>query len=355
MEFRTGFGDCTCLFTIYTELALTSECRDKMNKMEKEEKKERKHSVHHRPHRRHHARDTIQSAVQLQNPFSFDSYNPLRRAAHHHHHHKSRRHESPTKADAPKDGAQDDQETQPPKPQWSPEVERAIDHPRQRLVTSDTVALERKLRERRQEHVSSALNALSRDAHTATRKLDDTYYALLQKVGTLRATIAGIQDLHTCLDDATNDFSERSDSLANDVTGQIDAFHDMSEQDQNIDQLVSRLHKAKDKAKTFESRLESCRSRLEQCEKKEQEKRKRDNRNWALALTGLTAFVFVILAIITWRKGSLAPLTEKPAAWKTTLGLSRNRTAPGIRLVDKKYEKIQAKESARWDRLLDEL
>lgn len=320
--------------------------------MDSKQKKEKKH--HHRPHRHHHARDTIQSAVQLQHPFSFDNYNPLRRAQQHHHH-KHARQQSPNKPDPAQQSANDAQQEQPPKPQWSPEVEYAVDHPQRRLVTPHTIAFERKLRERRQEHVSSALNALSRDAHTATRKLDDTYYALLQKVGVLKATIASFQDLHSCLDDTARDFAQRSDALVKDITGQIDAFNSMSDQDQNIDQLVSRLHTAKERAETFEARLESCRLRLEQWEKKEQEKNTRNNRRWVMALTALSVFVFLLLSIILWRKGSLASLANKPAELKTALGLSANKTAPGIHITDARPERIKTKEAAKWDRLLDEL
>ncbi|KAH0087045.1 hypothetical protein KCU66_g18471, partial [Aureobasidium melanogenum] len=250
---------------------------------------------------------------------------------------------------------EEEQEQEPPKPQWSPEVEYAVDHPPQRLVTPETIAYERRLRQKRQDHVSNALNALSRDAHTATRKLDDTYYALLQKVGVLKATIASFQDLHSCLDETTKDFATRSDSLVKDITGQIDAFQNMSQQDESIDQLVKRLHKAKERAETCESRLESCRSRLEQWEKKEKEKNKRNNRTWALALTALTAFILLILAIVLWRKGSLATVVEKPSELKEALGLEKNKTAPGIHLVDPREKKMQAKEAAKWDRLLDEL
>lgn len=320
--------------------------------MDKKDKKEKKHSSYHRPHRHHHARDTIQSAVQLQHPFSFENYNPLRRAQQHHHHLRSRRDPSPEKSAQVKD---EEQEQEPPKPQWSPEVEYAVDHPPHQLVTTETIAHERRLRQRRQDHVSTALNALSRDAHTATRKLDDTYYALLQKVGLLKATISSFHDLHSCLDDTTQDFATRSDSLVKDITSQIDAFQNMSQQDESIDQLVKRLHKAKERAESFESRLESCRLRLERWEKKEQEKNKRNNRTWAVALTSLAAFIILILAIVLWRKGSLASVAEKPSEWKEALGLERNKTAPGIHLVDPIEEKVQAKEAAKWDRLLDEL
>jgi hypothetical protein len=316
---------------------------------DRKEKTEKKHSSYHRPHRHHHARDTIQSAVQLQHPFSFENYNPLRRAQQHHY--RSRRDQSPEKAQI----NEDEQEQEPPKPQWSPEVEYAVDHPPHQLVTPETIAHERRLRQKRQDHVSTALNALSRDAHIATRKLDDTYYALLQKVGLLKATIASFQDLHSCLEDTTKDFATRSKSLVKDVIGQIDAFQNMSQQDESIDALVKRLHTAKERAESFESRLESCRSRLEQWEKKEQEKNKRNNRTWALVLTSLTAFIILILAIVLWKKGSLTSVTEKPSEWKEALGLERNKTAPGIHLVDLTQEKIQAKEAAKWERLLDEL
>jgi hypothetical protein len=120
-------------------------------------------------------------------------------------------------------------------------------------------------------------------------------------------------------------------------------------------QLVKRLHKATERAESFDSRLESCRLRLERWEKKEQEKNKRNNRTWAVALTSLTAFIILILAIILWRKDSLASVTERPSEWKEALGLEKNKTAPGIHLVDPAQEKVQAKEAAKWDRLLDEL
>jgi hypothetical protein len=318
--------------------------------------KEKKHSSYYRPHRHHHARDTIQSAIQLQHPFSFDNYNPLRRT-HDHHHHRLRRGHSPDKASVTKEAAEQTQEPpeEPPKPQWSPEVEYAVDHPPHRLVNPATVAFQRQLRQKRQDHVSSALNALSRDAHTTTRKLDDTYYALLEKLGLLKATIASFQHLHTYLVDTKNDFSSRSDALSNDITSQIDAFQNMSDQDETIQQLVTRLHKSKQRADTFESRLESCRLRLEQWEKKEQEKRSRNNQRWALSGTALFALFFLVIAVVLWKRGSLVTVTDTPSEWKEALGLETNRITPGIRLVDESAEKMQAKEAAAWDRLLNEL
>jgi len=69
-------------------------------------------------------------------------------------------------------------------------------------------------------------------------------------------------------------------------------------------------------------------------------------------LTSLANFLVLVLAILLWKNGSLASVTEKPSEWKQALGLERNKTAPGIHLVNPIEEKMRAEEAAKWDRLL---
>lgn len=313
-----------------------------------------------RHHRHHHARDTIQSAVQLQHPFSFDNYNPLRRSGNSSSHHHLRRQSPPRKSESTSESqkhhqhqANQQQHPEPPKIQVSPEVENA-DLPRRRLITPETIAHERKQRQRRQDQVSEALNSLSRDAHTATRRLDDTYYSLLEKAATLKATISSIQDLQTSVDEATKDFKKNSEVLSKDAISHIDSFANFTQQDESIDTLVTRLQNAKSRSQTYEKRLESCRSRLENWERRDREERQRNNRWWAIALSSLAVFLILLISLIMWKKGTVSPPTQLD--WRHTLGLKpNNRSTPGIRLTDPKIEKEHAKEEARWGKLLDEL
>lgn len=319
-----------------------------------------KHQHRHltrRHHRHHHTRDTIQSAIQLQHPFSFDSYNPLKRS---HHQNPSNTADSTTRQAPGTDGHP--QQQQPPEHQLSLQVQNA-DVPKKRLIKAEDVTRERNRRERRQEDVSEALNALSRDAHTATRKLDDTYYSLLEKLVSLKATLASLQQLSTQAKSSKDEFGQDAEALRREVKGQIDGFGGYKTQEKNVDDLVSRLKYGKEKAAGLEARLETCRGRLEKWERKEQEQRKLSNRRWALTWAGLALVLAIVITVLVWRKSrhqkGLYEVIKEQGENLPDLGfkhLLKNKTAkPGLHLTDAKLAKQQAEEEERWRRLLDEL
>lgn len=327
------------------------------NVRESSKKREGHHSnLHRRHHRHHHTRDTIQSAVQLQNPFSFDSYNRLRRS-HHNHNHASSRPSPEHSRQGSLDGQLQTTEIQ------HPEAEDAI-KPITRIIRPDDVVKERNRREQRAEEVSEALNALSRDAHTATRKLDDTYYALLERLGTLKATISSLQDLSTQATVARKEWREEVSIGKEKVEAKIESFASFEAQEQVVEELVWRLKKAKDGAGELEERLETCRGRLEDFQQKEHESRRRINKRWKLCWLSLSVLVLAIILLIVWRQRGgdpplLTDLRSRGAELAVEVGIadkqSFNKTKPGMRLVDQKYEKQKAKEEDHWKRLLDEL
>ncbi|GAB7347993.1 hypothetical protein MBLNU459_g5491t1 [Dothideomycetes sp. NU459] len=335
----------------------------------------RQHHRHlsRRHHRHHHARDTIQSAVQLQHPFSFDSYNPLKRA----HHGSSHTADSSSRPSFVHDRQQQEQDQperqsqqeqpQPPPPQdphsqLSPEVQHA-DEPTKRVIRADDVARERQRRERRQEDVAEALAALSRDAHTATRKLDDTYYSLLERLGSLRATLASLQQLAAQARGARRGFGRDADTLAGEVRAQIGGFDGYRAQERTVDDLVVRLRAGRDKAAALDARLETCRGRLEAWERREHDERKQSNRRWAVTWAALATLLALVVAVAVWRRSThrkgVYEIAKEQRERLPDLGLGRlvnNKTAPpGLHLTDATLAKQQAKDDDRWNRLLDEL
>lgn len=321
-----------------------------------------KHPHRHltRRHHRHHTRDTIQSAIQLQHPFSFDSYNPLKRS--HHNNNPSTTTTNSSERQTSASDSQQQQQQQPPEHHFSPEVQNA-DVPKKRIIRPEHVTLERNRREARQEDVSAALNALSKDAHTATRKLDDTYYSLLEKLVSLKATLASLQQLSEQAKSSKDEFGQDAEALTSEVKGQIEGFGGYRAQEQNVDDLVTRLNNGKEKAGKLEARLETCRGRLEKWERKQQEEQKLRNRTWAITWAVLATVLAIILTIVFWRKSrnqkGLYDVIKEQGQNLPDLGLKhliKNKTAPpGLHLTDAKMEKQQANEEERWNRLLDEL
>ncbi|KAF1346896.1 hypothetical protein BDV97DRAFT_371439 [Delphinella strobiligena] len=316
------------------------------------------HHLHRRHHRHHHTRDTIQSAVQLQNPFSFDS---LRRS---HHNHNSSRPSPEQSRQGSLDAQRHSTEIQ------HAEAEDAI-KPIERIIRPDHVVKERNRREQRAEEVSEALNALSKDAHTATRKLDDTYYALLERTGTLKATIASLQDLSTHATETRKEWREEVSIGKEKIEAKIESFANFEAQEQVVEELVWRLKNAKDRAAELEQRLETCRGRLEGFQQKEQESRRKINKRWKLCWLSLSLLVLAVILLIVWRqrrgdpplltdlRGRGEALRDRGADLAVEVGITDkqrfNKTKPGMRLVDQKYEKQKVKEEDHWKRLLDEL
>ncbi|KAL1303897.1 hypothetical protein AAFC00_000351 [Neodothiora populina] len=357
--------------------ATTTTRKPTTNKPSNDEDKSDSHHHHHRNihrrhHRHHHTRDTIQNAVGLQHAFSFDNYNPLRRGNHLHSYNNSGQisQAASDKHNHGHNGQLDPNKHETPTADNAEPQHDAI-KPITRIIRPADVVKERARRERRAEAVAEALNALSRDAHTATRKLDDTYYALLERLGTLRSTISSLQELSGQAAEARRDWHREINQANQKVNTKLDSFQGFSAQEKAVEELVLRLEKGKRGAAVLEGRLEDCRGRLEGVQRKEVEGRRIVNKRWRICWLSLSMLVLLIILLVVWRrrqgKSDLLvelveqgeALREKGAELAIEVGVldreKYNRTKPGLKLVDPTYEKAHMKEEAKWDRLLDEL
>lgn len=333
--------------------------------------------LHRRPHRHHHTRDTIQSAVQLQNPFSFDNYNPLRRYEKHQHHRVTESLHNHSSSNSQEDSRRNSQTAGTPQHDGlnGEPIKHAESHdavqPIKRIIRHEDILRERKRRERRGEEVAEALNALSRDAHTATRKLDDTYYALLERLGTLKSTITSLRELSASATQARTEWETEISIAGQEVEAKLQSFNGFKGQEKIVEDLVSRLKKGKTTAGGLEDRLEACRGRLERFQKKEQEDRKTVSKRWKICWVALSAMVLLLVGLVLWRRQRGQPalleemrrtgqmISERGAELAVEMGVVEgarfNKTKPGLRLVDKAWEREQAVEEKKWERVLDEL
>jgi len=240
------------------------------------------HHIHRHKSRHRHgplARSTISNTVlpQLKTPFDLDSYNPLKR------------NHFTSSTDSNRFNSK---ESVNPKPQNS------IPQP---AITQADVDAERSLRSAQEDDIQSTLRSLDTAAHDATRRLDDTYYALLERLGTLRSTVSALQKLYNGVEDGRKEFESQTKEFGNKITGQLDEFVGFQGQEQEIGGLVVRLEKGRMKAKEVEKRLEGVRGRLEKWEEREKEDTKVRKRRWGIFWTVVGLVVGLLLAIVIWK------------------------------------------------------
>lgn len=110
---------------------------------------------------------------------------------------------------------------------------------------------------------------LSELAHNLTRRLDHTYYSILEKVGLLRATIGSLQELTVMSSELHHNVTQEMVNVESEFTAQIDDFADFADKQKIIDDLEHRVHSSMDKAKQLSGRLEQTRKRVELWEEQE--------------------------------------------------------------------------------------
>jgi predicted RND superfamily exporter protein len=133
------------------------------------------------------------------------------------------------------------------------------------------------------------LNTLS---NNTTRRLDNTYYAVLQKLSMLQSTIMSMKELASMTKQLNEEFKTESEEVVHDVEVQLDGFEGFEEQQKRIEELQERVMTGRERVKTLGSRVDVVREKVEGWEKAEgewQEKtRKRLRILWILmAICGM--------------------------------------------------------------------
>jgi chromosome segregation ATPase len=109
----------------------------------------------------------------------------------------------------------------------------------------------------------TALKSLSDQSLKTSRRLDDTYYSLLEKVSVLRQTIGSLQELSGLTKELHENFESDTKELVEDVQGQYDGFDNFDNQQHQIVVLEDRIQISKKKADTLTGRLAKAKERVD--------------------------------------------------------------------------------------------
>ncbi|KAL5379788.1 hypothetical protein DPSP01_008258 [Paraphaeosphaeria sporulosa] len=254
----------------------------------------RKHHLHrhHHHHRssRHHAKEIVQSAFPSQPPTSFGDL--LKQA-------KESISSSPADSRrasvAVTDGAADKT--------GQADVSGGLDvPPLRRLGRPEDLVREQRRVELREDALRSSLQTLNEQSMKTSRRLDDTYYSLLERVATCRQTIGSLQELSNLANELHHNFEADTQELAEDVEGQFEGFNNFETQQGQVAALERRIQAGKEKAEALNGRLADARSRVDKRMKLEAELELRNTRHVRILWGIIGALLSLVLLSILFQQ-----------------------------------------------------
>ncbi|SMQ46504.1 unnamed protein product [Zymoseptoria tritici ST99CH_1A5] len=244
-------------------------------------------SNHHHHHYRHSARETVQSAIELRPPISFDSL--LRR--------------DKKTPDSSRNASSNQQRT-PPIQQRNATYDGAAEQAQRVVVKPGDVKKAQDDNAKREKELRASLQNVEEVAMSSTRQLDDTYYTILDKASLLRSTVANLQQLAEESREMHATFQERTGKLEDDTRGLLQSFDNFNAQEKLIDDLVSQLKASKSQTAELNNRLEAARNRVEAYEKREKVKAANRRKRWGAIWGVLVGIVILVVAYVIARNRS---------------------------------------------------
>ena len=156
-----------------------------------------------------------------------------------------------------------------------------------------------------EEELRSRLDYLVQMSMDITRRLDYTYYSLLERIGSLVSTIHSFQSLSTQSRALVEGFEKEAEHLDTDIKRKIGRFRDgFEEREARIAELEQRGTKAGNKAVQLGKRLESARIIVEDWEKRESGAMRARARMWRGTWFACGVVLLVIITLVLWKEGS---------------------------------------------------
>ncbi|OHE98880.1 hypothetical protein CORC01_05776 [Colletotrichum orchidophilum] len=177
--------------------------------------------------------------------------------------------------------------------------------------------------------LKNSLVELSGFSTATTRRLDETYYSVLEKKSMLQNTISAIRELAVASRQMTGEFVSEADEMARDVAGQLDTFGQFGEQESRIEALQGRIESGRTRIAGLSGRVDLVRRRIEGWERADREWQEK-TRKRLRAVWIVTSLVFALLILLFVGAQYLGgPADLEGAAGRALRGLEKgaNRSA----------------------------
>ncbi|CAN8098906.1 unnamed protein product [Discula destructiva] len=141
---------------------------------------------------------------------------------------------------------------------------------------------------------------------TTTRRLDETYYSVLEKLTTLQNTIVALKDLAHASATTNNDFVAEAHIVLTEAQSQLDGFGDFAEQQARVQALQDRVHGGRERIAALSARVDVVRQRVEKWERADREWQETTRRRLKI-MWGVLLGVGLVLLLLYWGARAYAP------------------------------------------------
>ncbi|KAM0332436.1 hypothetical protein ACHAQA_002717 [Verticillium albo-atrum] len=166
--------------------------------------------------------------------------------------------------------------------------------------------------------LKKSLADLSGFSNTTTRRLDETYYAVLEKTSALQGTITAMRELAILSREIRVVFETESQEMVRDVQGQVDSIGQFEEQEKRIGDLQGRIEAGRNKIQALSGRVDVVKERIEGWERADREwqekTRKRLKSMWIVM-----SVVFAVLMLLLVAARYTAPEGDAAAVGRFSL------------------------------------
>jgi chromosome segregation ATPase len=127
----------------------------------------------------------------------------------------------------------------------------------------------------------SSLQNLSDQSLETSRRIDDTYYSLLERVSGLHRTLGNLQSLAGLTKELQDNFDSDTNEIIEDIEGQYEGFGKFEKQQEHIVRLETRIKAGREKADGLHARLMEAKRRVEARAKSEEDLETRNTRMYS--------------------------------------------------------------------------
>lgn len=158
--------------------------------------------------------------------------------------------------------------------------------------------------------LKESLSNLHDFAADATKRLDETYYSVLEKMDALQNTITALRDLADTSHDIYGTFEKDSRDLEHEIVSQIGALGRFEDQQSRIESLQSRIEGGRERIGVLSQRVEVVRERVEGWEEADREWQEKTRKKMKLIWSTTMLIVLAVVLLFVGMKHSMAGSTS---------------------------------------------
>lgn len=142
------------------------------------------------------------------------------------------------------------------------------------------------------------LNTFSNDT---TRRLDNTYYSILEKLSALHNIIESLKELAATSRRLNDEFEHESKEIVRDIGLQLDGFNDFHDQEQKITDLEYRIEIGRGKSQFLGDRVEVVRQKIDRWERVEGEWQERTRKRLKILWVVMAIIILVVVGLVIFQ------------------------------------------------------